>query len=178
MNDMRHMRISFLGLILIFASLLNTSVAYGKNHSPNRKRLLTTLRTCTPNPRGAICENAIEEAIKRFNRGDKALLRPLIALGPNSDAFVAEMLGDFYGNTLWKSPRLFLRAIADYPKKEQKEIAWHAATMDGGGMSDKMVSDIKLSLGKLAGEPRRRVGESAKVCLREIETANKKGSKP
>ena len=127
---MNRLQPGFLALILLSSSF-HESFALGKNNNrATRKKLLSTLHRCYPNPRGPYCENATEEAIDRFNRGDKALLQQLIKLGPNSDTFVAEMLGDFYGNTLWKSPRLFLKALASHSIREQQVIARHAATMD------------------------------------------------
>jgi hypothetical protein len=174
-RGMNSAKLTLLALVLVSAPF-DRSFALTKNSPTRRAKLLATLRRCSPNSRGPVCENATEEAIKRFNRGDEAMLQPLIGLGPNSDAFVAEMLGDFYGKTLWKRPRLFLRAIASHSIKEQREIARHAATMDGGGMPDKMLRDVRSRLRRLAREQDSRLADSARICLQEVEAGNKKGT--
>lgn len=87
-------------------------------------------------------ENAAEYLIGLFKRRDRALLPPLLDAGLVSDGALAESLGDFYGELLWKEPRTFLKALASRRRSDQRHLARLAGGMDGSGMPDEMLREV------------------------------------
>ena len=107
-----------------------------------------------------------------FDQGDRALLKPLLDAGRNSDAALAEALGTFYSEVLLKHPHLFLRALVSRPLEEQRGLAYLAGGTDGGGMSDDDLRDVRRTLQHISQQRRSRLALVAGICLIEINKAN------
>lgn len=145
------------------------------HYSVNRRKLVTTLQGCTHRPVIPGCdEDTAGYVIDLFDRGDRTLLPLLIDIGPHSDGALAEEMGPFYGETLWKQPRLFLLALARLAPKGQREVCWLAATGDGSGMSsEKMEHDIRHNLRRFSEGRGDRLASVARKCLGGFEAGVK-----
>ncbi len=145
------------------------------NYSVNRRKLVTRLQGCTHRPLTQGCdEDTAGYVIDLFDRGDRTLLPPLIDIGRHSDGALAEEMGPFYGETLWKQPRLFLLELARLAPNGQREICWLAATGDGSGMSsEKMGLDIRHKLRGFSRGRGDRLASVARECLRGFEAGVK-----
>jgi hypothetical protein len=106
-----------------------------------------------------------------FDRGDTSLLATLFDIGLHSDADLAEGIGTELGDVVMKRPRLFLASLARRPAHQQRELAHLAGAMDGGGMSDGDLRRVRASL-KAIERSSRRLGPTARLCLKQIERAN------
>jgi hypothetical protein len=116
-------------------------------------------------------EDTAAHAIRLYKKGDRGFLKPLLDLGLKSDGALAEILGDFYSEILWKRPALFLNSLRFRVRKEQKELAWMAGAADGSGMSDKMLHDVRGSLNKISTS-RSNLSLLARFCLSQVNKAN------
>jgi hypothetical protein len=139
----------------------------------SRNKLLSMLSRCAQQrpPIQNCNEDTAAYAISLYDRGDRDLLKPLLHLGLRGDGALAEILGDFYAEVLWRRPALFLNSLRFWARKEQKELAWMAGAADGGGMSDKMLRDVRRSLNKIS-DRRSNLSSLARLCLSEVNKAN------
>jgi len=137
-----------------------------------RSTALRTLKGCATRPITLGCsEDTAGYLIKLYEHGDKSLLKPLLDAGLTSDGALAEILGDFYSNVLWKNPREFLERLKLRSKNEQLGLSRLAATTDGSGMGGDMLRDVRRNLRQIESQ-RGRLGPVARICLREVNKAN------
>jgi hypothetical protein len=141
----------------------------------SRATALATLKGCATRPITLGCsEGTAEYLIKLYENGDKALLKPLLEAGLTSDGALSQVLGDFYSNVLWKNPRAFLQALRSYSRTtDQQTLSRLAATTDGSGMSGNMLRDVRRNLHRIRSE-HGPLGPIAKICLSEVDKANRK----
>jgi hypothetical protein len=153
---------------------VSASLSQTNNRSANRSKVLTTLRGCVSKGITSNCEIAAEQAIELYKKGDRTLLKLLLDLGLKSDAHLSETLSIFYGEDLLsKSPRVFLRAIAARPVKQQRELSYMAGGMDGSGMTDKMLREVREKLRRIGKNKAEPLAAVARRCLSSVEAANK-----
>jgi hypothetical protein len=117
-------------------------------------------------------DGTAEYLIGLYNRGDKALLGPLLDAGLVSDGALSTSIGVFLGELLWKEPRTFLNALASRPKREQRRLAGLAGAMDGSGMQKEMLREVRTKLRKMGARRRSRLSPVAKLSLLEVNRVN------
>ena len=170
--------------ILILATALLLSIISFPTHaqpqstgqSLSRKKALAMLKGCSRSLSSEGCdENTAEYLIGLYKRGDKSLLEPLLDAGLISDGALSASLGVFYGELLLKKPRTFLKALGHRPRKEQRQLAWHAGAMDGSGMPKEMMRQVRAELSKIGAQRRSRLSSVARLSLSEVDRANKVG---
>jgi hypothetical protein len=138
--------------------------ALGTEYSRNRSYLLGSLLGCKSRPVRDCDEDTVALVIALFERGDGALLAPLVELGPRSDGTMSEILGDFYADTLVHNTDAFLHAIQLLSSSTQQRLCGLAGSRDGGGMAPRELSTVRKQL--------RGIGdELAFRCLRAVERA-------
>src|SRR5262249_10189355 len=139
----------------------------------NRADALRTLKGCATRPVTLGCsEDTAEYLIRLYNRGDRSLLRPLLDAGLNSDGALAEILGDFYSDTLSKHPRTFLSSLRSRPIDQQRQLCWMAGNTDGSGMGTEMLRDVRHSLRVTSSRSNDSLSPVARVCLVNVNRAN------
>jgi hypothetical protein len=152
--------------------LLNGSQVQESSKPMSRATALRTLKGCATRPITLECsEDTAGYLIKLYEDGDRPLLKPLLEAGLTSDGALAEILGDFYANVLWKNPREFLEALKLRSKKERQSLCRLAATTDGSGMGGDMLSDVRRNVGHMGSE-HGRLAPVARICVREVNKAN------
>jgi hypothetical protein len=162
-----------MAIINVFPFTSSHALNLDVGQSLNREKALVMLKCCGQSVCVERCdENASEYLIGLFKRGDKMLLEPLLDAGLVSDGALSESLGIFYGDLLWKEPRIFLKALASRPRKEQRQLAWLAGGMDGSGMPKRMLREVQVMLRKIAGQKRNRLSPVARLSLSEVNKAN------
>jgi hypothetical protein len=103
--------------------------------------------------------------VQLYERGHHEVLGALLAAGFRSDGALSEMLGDFYGEVLTKSPSRFIAEVRRLDAPTQKEVCWLAGSGDGGGMA----GDLDRARRGL-----KRIGDEVALrCLREVEEGNR-----
>lgn len=143
------------------------------DYAANRRRLIKAMRGCNHRPLTMACdEDTAWLLIDLYERGDCTVLDPLLDAGAHSDAALSEMLGTFYGEVLEKHPRAFLRALAPRAAKEQRELAWLAGGLDGGGMADSELREVRSKLRQIGRRRHDQLGTVARRCLVEVEAVN------
>jgi hypothetical protein len=153
-------------------NLLNPSQVSEASKPMTRSIALRTLKGCATRPITLGCsEDTAGVLIKLYERGDKALLKPLLEAGLTSDGALAEILGDFYSDVLWKNPREFLELLKLHSKKEQQSLSRLAATTDGSGMAGDMLRDVRRKLSQIRSQ-HGRLAPVARICLIEVNKAN------
>ena len=158
--------------LLLVLRGVNVSYAQTRERAKSRSEALIVLRGCATRPITLGCdEDTAGYLIKLYERGDKTLLKPLMQAGLSSDGALAEILGDFYSNVLWKNPREFLTALRSHPQSEQKSLSWLAAATDGSGMGGQMLRDIRRNLRRIGFESGP-LAPVARICLRQVEKVN------
>jgi hypothetical protein len=165
-------------LIVLTISLSNYVSAQENRRTYSRKDLNRLIRSC-PDYEFVTddCDDAISQAIELFKRGDRQFLGPLLDMGIKRDTMgvFAESLGCFYGEILLgKNTRLFLAELLKRPQKEQRQLTEMAALMDGGGMSPKMLNEVRKELREISKQTDDPLAEAAKLCLQRVEAANKR----
>ncbi len=145
-------------------------------YAANRKIVVDKHNSCRrePYPHTLDCWDHVSEFLMGlFRRGDRPLLRPLLAMGglPTDGAF-SESLGSFYADTLRAKPRLFVKTLAGLPSKVQHADAMLAGYVDGGGMEPAMFRDVRRSLGRMSSNPSDPLAHVARLCLVEINKAH------
>jgi len=143
------------------------------DYAANREKLLRILHLCRQNISIRECEIAIEYGGDLLIEGDEVLLEPLMDLAAKSDGCISESIFSTFGYTLQSNPRLFLQGFRSRSKREQQELGYMTGIMDGAGMDDEMLEDVRMKLRKLAADRRDGLAPVARMCLREIERANK-----
>ena len=139
----------------------------------NRAAALRTLKGCATRPITLGCsEDTAGYLIGLYNRGDHALLPPLLNAGLHSDGALGEILGDFYSNVLSKTPRAFLSASRTRSLKQQRHLCWLAGDTDGGGMAPEMLRDVRHSLRVISSRRDDALSSVARVCLANVNRAN------
>ncbi len=144
-----------------------------QDYAANREKLLAVLRQCARDLATNECEMAISYGGDLLAEGDEVFLEPLINLSKKSDGAISQSIHSAFGETLQNHPRLFLEALRRRSKREQHELAYMAGGMDGGGMEDPMLEDVRRKLRKIAGDGRDRLARVARICLMEVERANR-----
>jgi hypothetical protein len=138
----------------------------------NRARALRTLKGCATRPITLGCsEDTAGYLIGLYDPGDYALLKPLLDAGLSSDGALAEILGDFYSDVLWKHPRTFLESLRSRPITQQHRLSWMAGTTDGSGMPADMLRDVRRTLRGISSQ-HGRLSSVARICLTEVARAN------
>jgi len=163
-EDWRAVSIAYLLAVLNYKYASNRKIIVDKHNSCRRG----------PYPHTLDCWDVISGFLKGlFGRGDRALLRPLLAMGglPTDGAF-SESLGSFYADTLRAQPRLFLKTLIGFPLKIQRADAMLAGLVDGGGMEPAMFHDVYRSLRRISSNPSDSLARVARVCLIEIKEAH------
>ena len=168
-NLMKHL-FPFLGLLLgLF--LLNPSLS--AQAPANRAAALRTLKGCATRPITLGCsEDTAGYLIGLYDRGDRSLLKPLLAAGASSDGALSEILGDFYSNVLSKNPRAFLAAARSQPRKQRGHLCWMAGVTDGSGMGTRELRDVRHSLRVISSQRNDPLSSVAHVCLANVNRAN------
>ena len=142
--------------------------------SLSREKALSGLNSCSRKLSAEGCsEDASETLIGFYKSGERALLKPLLDAGLVSDGALSESLGSFYADVLHQQPRVFLTALASRPKQAQHHLARLAGSMDGSGMPKEMLREVKFKLRKLTAQKSSRLSSVARLCLSEIEKANR-----
>jgi hypothetical protein len=136
--------------------------ALGSNYSLNRDDLISI---CAPVPTTACDEDTAALLIALYQSGHFEVLQPLLAMGPRSDAALAEALGEFYGDLLTKRPLEFLAAIRSMPPGVQNDLCELAGGEDGSGMTPNDFKQVRQEL--------RHIGDGVALrCLQHIEIMN------
>lgn len=146
-------------------------------HEPaaNRQRVLAALRRCVRKELFSLdCGSIVDYAAALLRLGDQTFLEPLLDIAPNSDGDMAEEVFSTLGEVLQRNPRLFLQALARRPEGQQRKLASQAGTMDGGGMDDDMLRDVRKKLRRLAARPGDPLAQVARRCLIQVEAANRR----
>lgn len=139
----------------------------------NRDKALAMLRGCSRSLYSEGCdEGTAEYLIGLYQRGDTALLGPLLDAGLVSDGALSASLGVFFGELLSEEPRTFLRALASRPRREQRRLARLAGGMDGGGMPEEMLRRVRAELSRIGARRRDRLSAVARLSLSEVNRAN------
>jgi len=160
----------FLGLLLVLF-VLNPSLS--AQDPANRVVALRTLKGCATRPITLGCsEDTAGYLIALYDRGDRALLKPLLAAGPSSDGALSEILGDFYSNVLSKDPRVFLASVRSQPRKQHGHLCWMAGVTDGSGMGTEMLRDVRHSLRVISSRRNDPLSSVARICLANVNRAN------
>lgn len=160
-------------IALTLALTINSIQAQSGAKRMSRATALTTLKGCATRSITLGCnEDTAEYLITLYKRGDKSLLRPLLDAGLTSDGALSEVLGDFYSQVLWKNPREMLAALRLRTRKEQRSLSRLMGSVDGSGMPDNMLRDVRRSLSRIASQGNDRLAGVARVCLIEINKAN------
>ncbi|HZS47308.1 MAG TPA: hypothetical protein VFC63_19720 [Blastocatellia bacterium] len=154
------------------------SIAYllavlGQDYEDNRNAVATAISGCGTESNSDNCEVITSYGTDLFNRGDKTLLKPLLEAGIGSDGTLAETLGDFYSNVLWKDPQTFLQSLSEFPKEQQAELSMLAGAADGSGMGDDMSRDVRQNLSQIAGQKNNDLALVAKTCLDGVNKGDK-----
>lgn len=149
----------------------------GDDYQINKSKLVHELSECAskPYPKDGNCAELVSEYLIKLGRlGDRSVLGPLFDVSDKADGALAESLGDFYSEALTNYPTKFLLALKTYSYSEQRNVCYLAGIVDGGGMSDETIAELKRTLnripatkGSLAHETRR--------CLAAVEEANSGG---
>lgn len=162
-------KLPYIGLFLL---LLNLDI--GAQSTPkNRADALRMLQGCATRPITLDCnEDTAGYLIGLYDRGDRALLRPLLDAGPTSDGALSEILGDFFSGVLSKTPRAFLAAVRSRPLVKQRHLCWMAGVADGGGMSMEVLRDVRHSLQVISTRRNDRLSSVARTCLENVNRAN------
>lgn len=106
---------------------------------------------------------------------ENASLGPLLDAGLVSDGALSPSLGTCYGELLSKELRTFLKAFASRPRKEQRQLARHAGTMDGSGMAKERLQHVRAVLNKLGAQRHDCLSAVARLSLAEVNRANDVG---
>ena len=176
-NDMKK-RTLFLTNILLLTMIcpLANAQTQSAGQSLSRKKALAMLKGCSRSLYFEGCnEDTAEYLIGLYRRGDKSLLVPLLDAGLVSDGALSEALGSFYGESLSKEPRTFLKALASRPRKEQRQLAWLAGAMDGSGMPKEMLRQVRAVLRNIGAQRQNRLSSVARLGLSEVNRANSAG---
>lgn len=147
------------------------------HYAENRGRLIQIERSCDRRtyPENGQCYSIIADPlIDLFKRGDHALLPVTFDIEPHSDGFLSELLAGFFSDTLATQPRVFLKALARRPLKEQKAIAMLAGFEDGGGMDPERLRAVQGILRRIILSRRDPLSQVARTCLKQINIANKR----
>jgi len=169
----RNPLISTAVLVFIVANAAGAR-SQGAQSTTSKGQLISALRKCARKAASNDCVDVADEAIEMYRRGDKTLLKPLLDLGLRSDGFLSEILFSFFGeDVLQKSPRLFLNAIASRPKSQQRELAFLAGTMDGSGMPENVLKEVRAKLRHISTQRNDPLAQIAKLCLSRVEAANR-----
>lgn len=156
---------------LVLSLLLTVDLA--AQTPANRADALRTLKGCATRPITLGCsEDTAGYLIRLYDQGDRSLLRPLLDVGPNSDAALAEILGEFYSNVLFRTPRTFLSAMRTRPAKQRKRLCWMAGVTDGSGMGTEMLRHVRHSLRVISSRADDPLSSVATVCLANANRAN------
>jgi hypothetical protein len=162
-------------IALTLLTLISSIQAQNGAKPMSRATALNILKGCATRPITLGCdENTAEYLITLYKLGDKSVLKPLFDAGLTSDGALSETLGDFYSQVLWKSPREMLEALRSRPTKEQRSLSKLAGSVDGSGMPNNMLRDVRRSLSRIASQRNDRLASVARICLVEINTANLK----
>ena len=156
-----------LPLGLLLAALLPCVNVFAQAQT-NRADALRNLKGCSLRPIASGCNEGVAEyLIGLYDRGDFALMRPLVNAGYYSDGALSEVLGDFYANVLWKRPRNFLATLSSRSPHDQRTICMLASEMQRD-----QLGSVRRSLRRLSSPSDRRLSRVARICLAEIDRAN------
>ena len=163
-------RLRFFGLLV--AASVTCAHAFGQAQL-DRAAALRNLKSCSLRPVAPTCdERNAEYLIGLYDRGDLALLRPLINAGSYSDGALSEVLGDFYSKVLWKRPRTFVASLSSRSPHDQRTVCMLASEMGRN-----QLRSVTRSLGNMSSSRERRVSKVARMCLAEINRANVSNSR-
>ena len=156
---------------LVLSLLLNFDLA--AQTPANRADALRRLKGCATRPITRGCGlDTVDYLVALYNRGDHAVLTPLLVAGLSSDGALSELLGGFYSDVLSKNPRLFLAAIRSRPTKQQRDLCWMAGAVDGSGMEPTMLSHVRRSLRVISSRRNDALAPIARTCLANVNRAN------
>jgi len=171
---MKNCRILLTSILPTILAVYSAQASPAAGQSLSREKALSGLKSCSRSLSAEGCnEDAAETLIGFYKSGDRALLKPLLDAGLVSDGALSESLGSFYAEVLHHQPRVFLSSLASRPKKAQHHLARLAGAMDGSGMPKEMLREVKFKLRKLAAQKRSELSAVARLCLSEIEKANR-----
>lgn len=145
----------------------------GHDYELNLEELLTVWRGCVTNDFGHGCnEDTADLLIKLRKQGHKGILRPLLEGWRYSDGALAEILGDFYGESLERNPKEFVTTLTRFPPKDQKGICELAGGGDGGGMSPETERRVLTSLKVIGGDVANRSARSVRAGINDSDNAS------
>lgn len=139
--------------------------ALSDDYEANRGKLLDALEECAnkPYPEEGECTYFVADYLMELcRRGDFSLFKPLFDVSKKADGAFAQSLGGFYSDMLYEQPEQFLKALAPYPKKKQRDFCSSAGAEDGGGMSEDRFQKISQALNNISDSSLRPV---ARTCL-------------
>jgi hypothetical protein len=172
-SDVRWLTNSMKRALPFLVCSLLMSVNLAAQTPANRAAALRTLKGCATQPITLGCsEDTAGYLIGLYDRGDDALLRPLLDAGIHSDGALSEMLGDFYSNVLSKNTRSFLSSLRSRPVKQQAHLCWMAGDTDGSGMGTEMLRDVRHSLRVISSRRNDALSSVARVCMANVNRAN------
>jgi hypothetical protein len=162
-----------LPLIALIAVALNISLL--AQTAKNRTKLVRKFQACIrPNrPATLDCsEEFVANVFDLYDRGDHAVLRPLLDAGLSSDGDLSEQLGGFYSRVLSKNPRTFLAGLRARSVKQKHQLCWMAGAVDGSGMELAMLNRVRRSLRLISSRRNDSLAPVARTCLADVNRAN------
>jgi hypothetical protein len=149
-------------------------------YDENRARVMDAFHQCLAQPPGEACdEDIVSYVVSLCYRGDDALMKPLMKLGPvaSSQGAVAETLSAFYAETIADDPESFLKSLSEFPLDAQKKIAALMASdlvLDPDeAISDDVFDEVYERLSAVRRQKKSSLATSARIVLEAIDRANK-----
>lgn len=163
------MRNTFLTILIVLLAFSAHSVSVSAQGRLTRRTALSRIKKCSVKLSAFNCdENNAELLISLYNKGNKALLNPLLDANRKSDGALSALLGTFYADVLQKQTVDFLSALKKRNKKEQIDLAKSAIRADGGGNLESWTIDTKKRLRRYTSNKNNKLYSVAKICLKEM----------
>ncbi len=152
------MKIKILAVLII---VMASSALGQKSKLISHDDAMRTLKACQERRLPPECdENPIYEVIKRYERGDTSLLKPLLRTHEFSDGALAEELDEFYGRQLWHNTIRFLTALSQLPSRIQEEVCYHTFVDGKQSAMNELDRRLRRIINKKIG-----ISHVARLCI-------------